>query len=282
MDAGPHSTRPRTFDAVLRAAVRDLSEHGYDSAERVANWVAQIRAAARNHRHRPGEMEARLRAALNAIYVRLVERGGLVRLHPGVARFTIEKLRPAMRAELDRRILASADLIRLNRESAIEKTLQRFSGWATSIPAGGSRATDKVAEAKLVRKSLAQLPFVERRVLIDQGHKLAASISHVVAMGGGAIAGVWHSHFRQPGYDYREPHKNIDGQLFTVRGNWALEKGLMKPSPNGYTDEIEQPAELPFCRCYYQWVYHLSALPADMLTVRGRAALEGLNRKDAA
>ena len=135
-------------------------------------------------------MEQMLKDALAAVYDRLVEKGDVVRLHPGIPRFTLERLKPQLRAELDRRILASADLIRLNRKNSIEKTLQRFVGWSTSIPKGGSDVVDKAAEKKKIRKSLAQLPFEERRVLIDQGHKLRASISEIVAKDGNAIAGV--------------------------------------------------------------------------------------------
>jgi hypothetical protein len=68
-----------------------------------------------------------LRAGLGAIYRRLVERGGVARYHPEIARFTIQRITPRLRAEFDRRILASANLIKLNRQQAIDKTLQRES-----------------------------------------------------------------------------------------------------------------------------------------------------------
>jgi len=48
--------------------------------------------------------------------------------HPGVARFTLNYVEPKLRAELDGRIMASADLIKLNRTQAVNRNIQRFSG----------------------------------------------------------------------------------------------------------------------------------------------------------
>jgi hypothetical protein len=50
-------------------------------------------------------------------------------------------------------------------------------------------------------------------------------------------------------------------------------------APNGYTDEIEQPGEFVYCRCYYQWIYALRDLPRDMLTQRGIDELQRVRRE---
>ena len=156
----------------------------------------------------------------------------------------------------------------------MEKTLRRFQGWSTSIPPGGSAEPDKQKAKSDIRKGLASLPFVERRVLIDQGRKLGAAINATVAEGGGAIAGIWRSNFRQPGYDYREDHKERDNQVYLVRGSWAQERGLVKVGTAGYIDDITQPAEEPFCRCRYIYLYHLRQMPDEMITAKGRTELE--------
>lgn len=262
-----------TFYDTLTAAINDMATHGYDSAERVAYWTEQIRRAAQASMKTSAQMADMLRQALHAVYIRMVERGGALKLNPGVGRFTLEKIMPQLRAELDRRIMASASLIKLNREETIEKTLRRFQGWSTSIPVGGSAEPDKAQAKKDIRKGLASLPFVERRVLIDQGHKLGAAINATVAEGGGAIAGMWKSNFRQPGYQYRPDHKERDSHVYLVRGSWAQKNGFVKPGPEGYIDSITQPAEEPFCRCRYVYLYHLRQLPEDMITAKGREQL---------
>lgn len=262
-----------SFYEVLTQAIRDITENGYDSAERVAYWMQRLREAAESTLVPEFMMEKLLNDAMRAIYTRLIERGGLLRTHYGVSRFTLEKVKPQLRAELDRRILASANLIKLNREESIGRTLQRFSGWSTSIPKGGSRAVPKAEVKDQIRKPLAQLPFEERRVLIDQGHKFASELSNILATDGGAIAAIWHSHYRQIGYNYRQDHKERDDHIYTVRGNWALERGFMKVGPKGYTDQITKPGEEVFCRCYYQYIYALRVLPDEMITEKGRQEL---------
>lgn len=273
---------PGTFQEVLTQAVDDLVEHGFDSQERVDRWMRELRIAAEGSLVTAETLESMLRQAYATIYKRMVDRGGLVRYTPGVSRFTLEQVKPKLRAELDRRILASANLIRLNRKQAIEKTLQRFQGWSTSIPAGGTEQAVRRETKQAVRKSLSSLPFEERRVLIDQGHKLVASLSKIVAVDSGAIAGRWRSHWRQAGYDYREDHKERDDEVYAVRGSWALDQGLMKVGKAGYTDAITAPGEEVYCRCYYVWIFSLRDLPADMLTEKGKRVLKDAKAQAAA
>lgn len=263
-----------TLFEVVTAAVNDLSENGYTTPQQLIYWIARIRKAAEESLIPAHELADLLNRTLGATYKRMVDNGSILTQHPGVSRFTLEKVRPQLRAELNRRIMASADLIKLNREAAIEKTVQRFSGWASSIPTGGSDVVAKNAVKAQVRKSMTQLPFEERRVLIDQGHKFTANLSDIIATDGGALAGCWHSNFRQPGYNYRKDHKERDGRYWCVPGNWALNAGLMKKGPNGYTSDITMPAEEPFCRCKYRYVYTLRGLPEEMLTAKGKAELQ--------
>ena len=272
------ATAKQTFYRVLSQAIDDMMEHGFDDVERLAEWQRKIRLAAQRIMLPPKQMEDLLRRSMRQAFAKLVEDGQVLKRHPGVSRFTLDKLKPALRAELDRRILAAANLIILNREESINKTLQRFSGWATSIPVGGTEATDKRKEKENLKKAMARLPFEERRVLIDQSHKLSSSISEIIATDTGAIAGIWHSHYKETGYDYRPDHKDreIDSKQlpFVVRGNWAMEKGLMKLAGSKYVDEMTKPGEEVFCRCYYEWIYNLRDLPEQMLTAKGKAELD--------
>lgn len=263
-----------SYYGVLTAAINDMMEHGFDGPDRLIYWQKRLADAADRQMGSAHQMEQELREALAAVYRKFVDQGRVLDWHPGVAKFTLEKLRPQIRTELDKRILASADLIRLNREKAKAQTLQRFSGWATSIPAGGSDTTERRTEKVRLRKALAQLPFETRRVLIDQGHKLTASISEVIARDQDAIGVIWRSRWRQSGYDYREDHKERDGQVYMLKGNWALAKGLVKPGAAGWYEDVTAVAQEPFCRCYAQWLYNLRQLPTDMLTAKGAAELQ--------
>lgn len=261
------------FYTVLTEAVAEFTEHGFDSQERLDYWLKRIADAARDSLIPEHVMEREIRDALQAAYVRQIERGAILKRHPGVPRFTLDQVRPKLRAELDRRIMANASLIKLHRAEAVETTLRRFSGWATSIPAGGSRVVERNEVKGGIRKALAQLPFEDRRCAIDQGHKFVADLDRILAVDAGALAAIWHSHYRQAGYNYRVDHKERDGRVYLLRGSWAADRGLIKAGPAGYTDAITQPAEEVFCRCYYEWLYALRDLPDAMLTEKGRLAL---------
>lgn len=265
--------RPRSFQEVLSAAIDDMLANGFDSIERVDRWTRELRMAAERDMISEVSMEQQLRDALSATYRRLVDGNEIARYNPGVERFTLDRIRPKLRAELDRRIMASANLIRLNRGQAIDKTLQRFQGWSTSIPIGGVSGEKKRDVKANVKKSVGALPFEERRVLIDQGHKLVSAINEIVAADGGAIAVIWRSHWRQPGYNYREDHKERDNEFFLIRDSWADKTGYVKKAGRKYYDEVEAFGQLPFCRCYGIYQYALRDLPDDMLTAKGREAL---------
>lgn len=266
--------RLKSFNEVLTDAVADLVANGFDSMERVDRWTRELHLAAERSLISPASLEQQLRDGLAAVYRRMVDQGDVFKYNPGVERFTLDRVKPELRAELDRRILASANLIRLNRDEAVAQTLRRFHGWSTSIPPGGVPEETRAEVKANVRKSLASLPFEERRTAIDQSAKLVAAINNIVAADGGAIAARWRSNYRQPGYDYREDHKELDGQVFLIRDSWAHAAGLVKKGPAGYVDESVQPSQLPFCRCAFVYLYALRDLPADMLTAKGRASLE--------
>lgn len=268
-----------TYFEVITAAVADLAENGYDSQERMEYWSEQIRLAAERSMKSMDQIEQMVRDSMYAVFRREVDQAKILKYNPGVSAFRLEQIKPQLRSELERRIAASVDLIRLNRPQSIQKTLQRFKGWASSVPAGGSKTVDKRKTKVEFRKALAQLPFEERRVIIDQNAKLFSSINTVVATNGGAIGGYWQSHKFQRGYNGRPDHNSREGKFLLVRDSWAHEAGYVKPNKDGYTDEIEQPAELPFCKCSYRFVFSLRSLPEDCLTSKGRQAIDEARKK---
>lgn len=271
---GRPARRGATFYQVLSEAVAEMSETGFDSSERLAYWIDRIRKAAIQGMVPLSTVEHTLNEALRGIFKAKIERGGILKLHPEVSRFTLRNVQPRLRGELERRMMASRELIKLNRAQAIDKTVQRFSGWATSIPPGGSDAVDGRETKTEIRKALASLPFTERRCLIDQGHKFTSNLSNIIAVDGGALAAEWHSNFRQRNYNYREEHKERDGKVYVIRDNWALSKGLMTRAQHEYTDDVTMPGEEIFCRCHYRYIYSLRRLPPEMVTTKGRAELE--------
>jgi len=235
------------FRDTLAAAMRDFTEHGYDSPERLALWQSRLLEAMERSMLPKAAMDRMMREVLVKTFKRLVDDEQVLRRNPGIARWTLDKLRPELRAELDRRIVASTELIKLNKAEEKAATLRRFAGWATSIPKGGSADPKMRKEGERIRKHLSGLSFRERRVFIDQGHKLESAVNRVVAEGGGAIAGIWRSNWRQANYDYREDHKERDGAIYLVKDSWAVQRGLVKLAGRQYMDAITEPGEEPYC-----------------------------------
>lgn len=268
-----------TFTRTVRDAVNFFLRNGYSSREELERWQAIIRQAAESETS--DDYMAMITRNLTKAYDLQVGRAGALKRHQGLSRFTLNYLEPKLRTELDRRILASADLIQLNRQKAIDTTLSRFSGWASSIPSADSIALTGIqgtmrGTATHIQKAAEKVDYEARRVMIDQNHKLIANIDNVIATSNNAIAAEWHSHWRQAGYDYREDHKERDKLVYLIRGNWAQKNGYVKAGTAGYLDEITQPGEEVFCRCYVTYLYNLRSIPEDMLTQKGRKFLESM------
>ncbi|QHP80655.1 hypothetical protein EO763_12335 [Pectobacterium odoriferum] len=271
-----------TFTRTVRDAVRFFLRHGFSSREELERWQSVIRQAAESETS--GDYASMVSRNLTHAYDLQINRAGALKRHPGISRFTINYLEPKLRTELDRRIMASVDLISLNRKKAIDTTLSRFSGWASSIPSADSIALTGIQGTMLetathIQKSAEQVDYEARRVMIDQNHKLIANIDNVIATSNNAIAAEWHSHWRQPNYNYREDHKERDKLIYLIRGNWAQKNGYVKPGPAGYLDAITQPGEEVFCRCYVTYIYNLRSIPEDMLTQKGRKFMESMKAK---
>lgn len=264
-----------TFSEVVTEAVRDISDNGFDP-ERIAYWQERLRKAAAGAMGSQSRIDAMLKDALTDVYRRLIENGSVLKVHPGVSRFTVDRLKPKLRVELQKRIFASADLIKLNREKSIAATLQRFSGWASSIPPGGSDVVDKRAVKLDIGKSIRSSDYETRRVAVDQSHKLVASINEVIAFDNNAIAEIWrHHHSQHP----RPTHEARDGKVILIRDSLAHRNGWVKPNDMGYTDEFERPAQEPYCRCGSVWIYNLQDVPRDMRTAKGEAELDRVKRE---
>jgi hypothetical protein len=261
------------FYQVLSDAIADLIEHGFDSQERLDEWLRRLETAARALLVPRSVLENALRDGLQRVFARSTTTANLLKVHRGISQYTIEMIKPKLRAELDRRILASASLIKLNRETAIQQTLQRFAGWATSIPIGGSDVVNRAEEKANIRRGIAGLTFIDRRVVIDQGHKLSSAISEIVSRDGGAIAGRWRHVMEGGDYQARPEHVARNNKVYLIRDSWAKQQGLVKPGPPGYADDITAPGEEVYCRCTMVYLYNLRDLAPEMLTNKGRDEL---------
>lgn len=258
------------FRALVLEALKQFAESGPPSDLKLQDWLARLHYQLDIDVPTDVETAHLLRDVLTSIYTRDVINGGVEKRVPDVLRYTIDLVEPRLRAELDRRIFAAADLIRINKAQRKAETLRRFAGWITSVPVGGSSTTDLRAAASEIVKPIRQIKYEARRVAIDQGHKLAAAVAHVVSQEAGAIAAIWHDRGEfDRSYDARPEHLKRSGKLFLIRDSWAMNEGLIKRG-GPYTDEFEDVGEYPFCSCYYEYISSPGRLPDELLTEKGR------------
>ena len=260
----------KSFRALLIEALREFSTRGYVSESDLQQWTARLHAMIESELPTDEESREVLAGILGSVYAREY-RSGIARRVPGVSRYTLDRVAPHLRAELDKRIFASADLIRIRKKETVEKTLARFSGWASSQPAAGTFDFSPRALSKQITKDLVSFKFERRRVATDQGHKMSANVAHTVALGEGAIACIWHDRGSEDhNYDARPIHLARSGKLFLLKESWAMAEGLIRRGSSPYYDDIEPVAYLPYCSCYAEFIVHLQDLPEILLTKKGR------------
>lgn len=254
------------FYGTLNEAVEYFCANGFGEPETLQHWIERIRIAADRSMLSTRDAQAALDRALRTVFQRTM-RGGYRRAHARA--IDVQQIQPELRRVLRQRIVASADLIRLHREQNIVRILQRFSGWASSIPPGGSRSVEKREVKEGVMKAFRSLSFEERRLSIDQGHKLVAAINRTIGEAGGAIAIRWH-HVHQANYNARPEHVERDGKIYILRESWARDARLVKRGGHPWYEEIDPVATLPYCRCFAEFLYSLEDLPDEYLTRRGK------------
>lgn len=259
-----------SFDEVLTQAVNYFVNNGYNDASQLIYWGNRLGTAARNELMDITRVKARLQAALTMEYSKLVDRGGAMSLHPDLSKQTLQRLRPILREILSNRVRAGNALATMAREEEIANTIRRFAGWASSLPNSSQPATDRRAVRQQIRSGLRTASRRETNLIIDQGHKLNSNLNAAIAENSGAIAAVWVSHYNQHNYDYREQHREFylesQERPFLIRDSWAHKQGLLNTVGATFTDQLpHRPGQLPFCRCYFKYIYSPSRLPPEML-----------------
>lgn len=208
-------------------------------------------------------------AAINRKFKSQVDNQGINKRHE-LAPYIIASLYFLLRDEKDNRVQSAKKLMNMRREETKETVMRRFAGWASSIPVTRT-ITNKQEVVNFIAKPVRELPKLERLIVEDQTNKMVANMDAIVGREAGAIGYYWHSLFRVPGYNYRENHKHLDldGKFIIFKNSWAYKQGLVKRGNEIFQDDIEQPGELPNCKCSARYIYDLSGIPRECLTIKG-------------
>lgn len=276
VQARPKKTRAPKLSKVIGATVDRVAEKGVKNKTQIEKEMSLLIKNFKSAVNTDKKIEEQTAKILRGVYRRATKSEEVHKNVPWVKKFTIENVEHKLRPELNKRIYASINLIKLNRDESIRKAQQRAAGWLSSVPDGGTSESN--AELKKViehiKAPIEKNTFEERRVAIDQGHKLVAAVNDIIADDAGAIGGFWHSNFRRTGYNAREDHKEMDGHFYFFKKSWPVKKGYVLVSKIKFIEDTVRPAQEPYCSCSYYYVNTLSEVPDEYLSDAGRKFLE--------
>jgi len=159
--------------------------------------------------------------------------------------------------------------------SQIAELRKSIESFLLSIPVGGT--TDKALNRVVadIKREIKYIFRWDRLFYTYKAVSLSSEIEYIFKLEGNPIAAIWHHNPLDGQGEYQKTydHKELAGRVYAVRGNWALEKGLMCAGPNGYLDEITRPNQDIGCMCWLEWLYSLRGLPHYMMTPKGEAEL---------
>lgn len=260
-----------SFESALYQHAADLIRIGQANPSRMEDITANLRRMGNEWVQDLFESDVQtLKAELNHTFRRFAE-GGFKRELPEIKAYRIERIKPKLRAELDRRIANAASLIKINRQNMINDAIQRFVGWST-----GDISQLITPPRDLTNMDKAGNDYTVRRCRIDQRQKLRANIADIAALDLGAIAFYWRG-----SKDDRERklHTERNDKLYLIRNSWADKQGLLNVrGAEGWNDFTEtkddgMPGIPIYCRCHAEYVFNLDSLPINCLSEKGKAQI---------
>ena len=148
-------------------------------------------------------------------------------------------------------------------------------GFLEKVPVNGTK--DKTIKSEIVgiKKELRYLVKWDRLFYTYKARSLSSEIENIFAIAENPIAAIWNYSNLDARGEYKNTynHEQRDGQVYAVRGSWAIEKGLMMCGAAGYLDKISKPGQELGCMCSLKWVTSVRSLPDSMITGKGRSEL---------
>jgi hypothetical protein len=143
------------------------------------------------------------------------------------------------------------------------------------IPAGGTKNTFELKEITRFKKELSSLIGWEELFGVYKAASFPAEVDYIFGIEKHPLAAVWRYNQLDTQGEYKKTynHERLDGRVYAVADNWAIQKGLMVAGPDGYVDDITRPCQEVGCMCSLSWIYSLRELPDAMVTPKARAEL---------
>lgn len=182
---------------------------------------------------------------------------------------TYGEIRARATSALERVVSAARADSDVFRSREIREALDVFENWANSVPSGGSKEKVYRLNAADVRGAIKSVASWDKRFFISHRRDFTSELDYLFKAQRGAIAARW-EWYRYPEDD---PHEDLNGKIFLVRGSWAHERGLIKTEGMEFLDERALPG-VANCTCSCCYLNALRALPLAMLTEEGVRLLQ--------
>jgi hypothetical protein len=143
------------------------------------------------------------------------------------------------------------------------------------IPAGGTKNTFELKEITRLKKELSSLIGWEELFGVYKAASFPAEVDYIFGIEKHPLAAEWRYNQLDTQGEYKKTynHERLDGRVYAVADNWAIQKGLMVAGPDGYVDDITRPCQEVGCMCSLSWIYSLRELPDAMVTPKACAEL---------
>ncbi|EOF7241506.1 hypothetical protein ACK04L_002913 [Enterobacter roggenkampii] len=119
------------------------------------------------------------------------------------------------------------------------------------------KKTNKKRKLKQYRSSDLDSSLKDAKTLLN-------TVDHLNAIDNNAIAAIWMAR-------KCSEHASRNGEVYAIKGSWALKKKMMKVGPVGYLNDTPLPRS---CGCYLTYIYNLRSLPDNMLTANANKILK--------
>jgi hypothetical protein len=189
-------------------------------------------------------------------------------------------LLPSIMERFDWCIKTYGEQASLYREDQLGRFCDLVSQLLQQTPEGGSKDNSLKRQITNIKSEVRSLAMWDELFYIYKTSSFPSEVEYIFKLENNPIACVWYYNPRDEQGDYRKTydHRQRQGHVYAVRGNWAIEKDLMRAGPDRYIDEISRPCQEVGCMCHLRWLYALRELPQDMLTKKGKEELERVRR----
>lgn len=196
----------------------------------------------------------------------------------GLKGWRLEKIKPALRKEYKKSLLANILLITTQNESMMSLLRSRFTDWI--LKSSRDQNADSLKKALDITQATAKVNKRVNMIIKDQTRKSLNTYDEVVAKEYEAIGFIWNTRrdkkvvgnptglYPGNGNEKHRNHYERQGKFYFYKDTWAIKKGLINTKAKNFKwAEFEDgmPGIPINCRCFAYNIYDIEDVPKEFL-----------------